>query len=106
MRSKIVAEIIEDFDLFAESDISKEEVLDKIQRISVDELETIIQLGIKFDKLMELNHEIVLHVYDVYSNPKYVTSILDSIRSDYTEMIRVIMEDYIKYVIGEKNVSI
>jgi len=103
MRSKIVAEIIEDFDLFAESDISKEEVLDKIQRISVDELETIIQLGIKFDKLMELNHEIILHVHDVYTNPKYVTSVLDSIRNDYTEMIRIIMEDYIQYVIEEKN---
>ena len=109
MRSKIVAEIIEDFDLFSEErvfDITREEVLDKIQRISVDELETIIQLGIKFDKLMELNHEIILHVHDVYTNPKYVTSVLDSIRNDYTEMIRIIMEDYIQYVIGEKNVSI
>jgi hypothetical protein len=105
MRSKIVAEIIEEFDLFSDErvfDISREEVLEKIQSISVDELETIIQLSIKFDKLMELNHEIVLHVYDVYTNPKYVSGVLDSIRNDYTEMIKVMMEDYIQYVIEEK----
>jgi hypothetical protein len=105
MRSKIVAEIIEEFDLFSDErvfDISREEVLEKIQSISVDELETIIQLSIKFDKLMELNHEIVLHVYDVYTNPKYVLGVLDSIRNDYTEMIKVMMEDYIQYVIEEK----
>jgi hypothetical protein len=104
MRSKIVAEIIEEFDLFSDErvfDISREEVLEKIQSISVDELETIIQLSIKFDKLMELNHEIVLHVYDVYTNPKYVSGVLDSIRNDYTEMIKVMMEDYIQYVIEE-----
>lgn len=104
MRSKIVAEIIEEFDLFSDErvfDISREEVLEKIQNISVDELETIIQLSIKFDKLMELNHEIVLHVYDVYTNPKYVSGVLDSIRNDYTEMIKVMMEDYIQYVIEE-----
>ena len=104
MRSKIVAEIIEEFDLFSDErvfDISREEVLEKIQSISVDELETIIQLSIKFDKLMELNHEIVLHVYDVYTNPKYVSGVLDSIRNDYSEMIKIIMEDYIQYVIEE-----
>lgn len=104
MRSKIVAEIVEDFDLFSNErvfDISREEVLEKIQSISVDELETIIQLSIKFDKLMELNHEIVLHVYDVYTNPKYVSGVLDSIRNDYSEMIKIIMEDYIQYVIEE-----
>jgi hypothetical protein len=102
MRSKIVAEIINDFDLFTNDETSLDEVLQKIEVISTDQLETIIQLGIKFDKLMELHHEVVNHVHEVYTNPNYVNGVLDSIRSDYTEMIRVMMEDYIQYVIGEK----